>query len=532
MPRLLGRRQSDAPSVVGNFIAGVNFGTIVQNFNAGVSADEPSLPWDMLPTTPDEVFRMLSWRVRLTDLVGREVELSQLHSWVSGTTSPRVRILSGPGGSGKTRIAAEFASQLQNDGWTAGFWRLDRPAVFPITHRGLLLILDYPEEGRDAVSALLKDLAWSGAPLAPVRILLLSRSGLPHWSRLIDAAGAAHLVDEQVIEVGKLPFGDVSDLFKLTVSALSAHFGIDRDRPDEDSIINWVTADPDIHRLPLMIRAAAIHAILEPETELSLGGSRIISDLVRRERRRMDANSIAARLPGRTITRLVALASIPGALTVPAIKELYGLEPPGDGLAKADVIDMLDDAGALQAGRIDAVVPDLVAAELLYQTLAERPDKAPEWIWSVISNTNSGLIDRLGRLMNDIQVLHRDDHPVLQTSLLTMLKGDPARALVLAPMTHEDRLPIALSLFAERLAETLIGVLLHEADRGAAWSNLSNHQSQNGKIRDAIASATKAVGIARGLTGVDQDTFDHALINGLHNLAIHQMRSYLCTGRR
>jgi tetratricopeptide (TPR) repeat protein len=524
---LLARRLIDAASVVGNIFFGLNFGSVVQNFYAGAPPQEPTLLWDTLPAAPDEVFRMLSWRVRLTSLVGREADLSQLHSWANGTTSPRVRILSGPGGSGKTRLAAEFASRLRDDGWTAGFWRLDQPAVFPISQRGLLLILDYPEEGRDAVLALLKNIALSGAFPAPVRVLLLSRMGLPHWSRLIDAAGAAHLVDEQAAEVGQLQTGEASTLLKLSVAALSRHFSIDRGEFDESTIADWLDVDPGVHLLPLMIRAAAIHAILEPGADLSLGGSQIISDLVRRERRRMDGNSVAAGLPIRTIARLVALAGLPGALTVPTIKGLCDGEPLSDSPAKADVIDRLADAGALKAGRIDAVVPDLLAAELLCQTLAERPDVAPEWIWLVISNSASDLIDRLGRLLNDIQILHPTDPSILQTSLLTMLKGDPARALVLAPMTHEDRLPVTLSLFAERLAETLIDVLQHETDRGAAWSNLSNHQSQNGKIRDAIASATNAVGIARGLNGVDQDTFDHALVNGLHNLAIHQMKSSL-----
>jgi hypothetical protein len=203
-----GRRTGDAGSTVGNVFVGISVGSVSQSINLAAPSEEPVLSWDTLPETPGEVFRLLSWRVRLTDLVGREAELSQLHSWANRIASARVRILSGPGGSGKTRLAAEFANQLRDDGWTAGFWRLDRPAVVPISHRGLLLILDYPEEGRDPIRALLKDIASSGASPAPVRILMLSRLGLPHWSRLIDAAGAAHLVDEQPAEVGRLQISD------------------------------------------------------------------------------------------------------------------------------------------------------------------------------------------------------------------------------------------------------------------------------------------------------------------------------------
>jgi len=57
-------------------------------------------------------------------------------------------LLSGDGGAGKTRLAAEAASRLSADGWAAGFVPNDfreRPFQLP-TDKGLFLVLDYPEE--------------------------------------------------------------------------------------------------------------------------------------------------------------------------------------------------------------------------------------------------------------------------------------------------------------------------------------------------------------------------------------------------
>lgn len=53
--------------------------------------------------------------------LGREQPLAQLRDWCQGPARFSVRVLSGDGGVGKTRLAAELAACLGTQGWDAGF---------------------------------------------------------------------------------------------------------------------------------------------------------------------------------------------------------------------------------------------------------------------------------------------------------------------------------------------------------------------------------------------------------------------------
>src|SRR4051812_17171326 len=61
--------------------------------------------------------RMLNARRAVVPFTGRDTELAALHTWRD--TGPRlgVRWLHGPGGQGKTRLAAQFAADSARAGW-------------------------------------------------------------------------------------------------------------------------------------------------------------------------------------------------------------------------------------------------------------------------------------------------------------------------------------------------------------------------------------------------------------------------------
>ena len=106
----------------------------------------------MPPLADLDIYKLLHWESGLTTkLVGRDRQRQDLLDWAGESLPverPRVRFLTGPGGAGKTRLAAEVARALTEIGWTAGFIALGQKFVLPARRNGLFLIVDYPEERR------------------------------------------------------------------------------------------------------------------------------------------------------------------------------------------------------------------------------------------------------------------------------------------------------------------------------------------------------------------------------------------------
>ncbi|MFE0450031.1 trypsin-like peptidase domain-containing protein [Streptomyces sp. NPDC058914] len=143
---------------------------------------------------------LLSPRAEVVPFTGLAAELTRLTDWC--TTGPTVSaaVVHGPGGVGKTRLAAELArrvSQRRPDAervqgdpempWSAGFLHLDPPFRHPSPYamlrhliRPTLVVVDYAESRRDQVEQLLACLHDHRPPGRPVRLLLLTRT-VPAW---------------------------------------------------------------------------------------------------------------------------------------------------------------------------------------------------------------------------------------------------------------------------------------------------------------------------------------------------------------
>ena len=87
-----------------------------------------------------------------------------------------IRTGDGPGGAGKTRFAIELCKRLGQLGWVAGLWRgEEKIAQVPLPR---LVVIDYAEDagaGRSLDGAL-DALRRHATAMAPVRVLLLSRT--------------------------------------------------------------------------------------------------------------------------------------------------------------------------------------------------------------------------------------------------------------------------------------------------------------------------------------------------------------------
>ncbi|MEU5521560.1 tetratricopeptide repeat protein [Streptomyces sp. NPDC047860] len=150
-------------------------------------AAPPPLPYDAAATRPS---RLLAAEHAVVAFTGRRTELADLAAWRDGEASGlSVKLVHGPGGQGKTRLAARFAADSAEQGWTV--WaahHLSDPTALTAIVPGdsgprLLVIVEYAERWpADDLQLLL------GNPLLRhperARVLLLARPAASWWPSL------------------------------------------------------------------------------------------------------------------------------------------------------------------------------------------------------------------------------------------------------------------------------------------------------------------------------------------------------------
>ena len=173
-----------------------------------------------------------------------------------------------------------------------------------------------------------------------------------------------------------------------------------------------------------------------------------------------------------------------------------------------------------EGDRIPAPSPDLVAAALLLQVLADRPDRAPEWLWAVLQDSGPDLGDRIGRMSYDVTTVYGPGEERLPNWLAAMIDQDATRAMRMEFVTGPAHLPSGALPLAIRVCR----VLLREdtEDKGARarrLTNLSNHLHQAGDGPGALQAIHDAVAIWRRLAAANPAQHEPDLAGSLNNLS-------------
>ncbi|MFE1444626.1 trypsin-like peptidase domain-containing protein [Streptomyces sp. NPDC058739] len=121
---------------------------------------------------------------------GREGRVAELQDWLASPEPLEARLVVGPGGYGKTRLAAELHQRALAMGWITGMVQADqadRLPIEPMARLGscelpLLLIVDYAETRPDVVQHLLRTVSTEAGHT--VRLLMLARSPGKWWESL------------------------------------------------------------------------------------------------------------------------------------------------------------------------------------------------------------------------------------------------------------------------------------------------------------------------------------------------------------
>ncbi|MFC9002968.1 TIR domain-containing protein [Streptomyces microflavus] len=143
------------------------------------------LPAEELPPEPVPSM-LLRAEYGVVPFHGREAEQEDLHAWCAEPAESAARLVTGPGGQGKTRLALHLCQQAVGQGWLAGFvdesCAPDDLVLLARCTAPLLLVFDYAEARADQLLLLAAACARRDADAGPVRLLLLSRAG-GEWQR-------------------------------------------------------------------------------------------------------------------------------------------------------------------------------------------------------------------------------------------------------------------------------------------------------------------------------------------------------------
>lgn len=504
-------------------------------------------PWFRTqPLGKNNHLSLLRWDRRVCERVGRDAEFDELLSWThDGDPGIEARLITGDGGTGKSRLAGDLAQELVKRGWRAEKLadRLTEQVVLPLggfqpregkgtlaertpTRQtvtkpaymgGLLIVIDYPEGRMPLVERLLESLRdYAVQDDIRIRLLLLSRRDSQEWDPLIERARAEGLFQTDAIHLGRSidPAAQFVTILNGLATALKQAVPVlPTGEPEK-----WL-ANNRAYQQPLFMAAVALHFCLHPEAGLTLGGPDAVTALVDRERSRAANESIGLGWEPDVLPRLLALATLRGGLDSAKLNELGQMlgVPAGP-----DLCDRLRHGcdGRIRDNVLVALEPDLPGAAFATLVLSERTDMAPDWIWQTIADNPMGLIPRLEQVCHDAEGTLNllTDLPDMRISRLlsTAVRSQPRRAESLYKLTTE-RQSHRLSELAQQIATTLLEFAPILTETAQLLNDQSQHLRNTGRIQDALTAVNKAIKAWRDLQNKDSDKFSTPLVRSLIN---------------
>ncbi|MFI7692413.1 tetratricopeptide repeat protein [Nonomuraea sp. NPDC049655] len=582
---LPGGLPSGAPSVSGSLIGGPNIQIGHAAGDVLIALDRPGYRLEMLRDAPPVRLPrsrrgpsyLLDVQRQVVPYWTRPAEEEALTAWRDDPDEPvSMILLHGPGGQGKTRLAAYFASRSHAAGWAVAQavektprLRNGSSAVELADGQPLLVVVDYAERWNASTLAQMIDgLAWD-LPGRTIRLLLLARPGEDLWQSICAQLdrGGADLADP--IALGDFtPAIDRPHAYFQAATAFAAHLEHNGPVPGPPADLNH----PD-YASALTLHMAALAAIYAVQEEAPAPDRPGLSDyLLNHEMRYWQATAPAFTSPV-VIERMVFLATVFGPLEDAAqARSLLHRIHLADGPAQAGLLldvhrrlyppaatparpdhepsERLGHNGGPAGGEILLPLrPDRFGEDFIAHHLRHHAAEAAQTLTTLTAVTagsnNDGQwkADRLSRMSMRrcliVLTATAARHPQARTLLLELLEQRPELAryatadLVgfiidhaehsLATRLH-DALPdknTGLLQAAGNLAHHLLRNLPADASpalRAARLSALGIRLSYAGDIRGALEPSREAVKLHRRLVEVQPDVHLPDLANSLNNL--------------
>ncbi|MBX9894908.1 MAG: toll/interleukin-1 receptor domain-containing protein, partial [Nitrosomonas sp.] len=474
---------------------------------------------------------LLSWKSRLTSLIGREQELQTLHAWADAPQQISCRLITGEGGTGKTRLAFEFASQLrESKSWQAGEAQ-GLSGNWYTGGAGTLIVIDYPEQRTDKVRALLEALARQ-LLTCKLRVLLLGRNG----DFLQQLTQTAQTIIAPGFELTGLADGadTNANAWQLLQEAWqSLHQRQQRTVPPlpltPAAFHQWQQRHAT-HRRPLFVLVLAVHCMQQPGAH-ELNAPEILRALVQQyEINRLVKEAKRMQLDPHCLVMLRALAAIAGKLPADALRQLIQVSEMLPLDIRLPALNRLKQTSLWFDGGIPALQPDLLAADLLHHALTEiADDQTGAWQYCALAAApdQSEASSMLGRLIHDAQFILQRVWP-LQALIDWVVQDDERSASVNAALARNNLerslLPLAIATGQkavqtyEQLAQANFAV--YGAVLASSLNNWSVDLAEDGQRAKALAAIGRAVAICEQLAQENFAAHGPALASSLNNWSL------------
>lgn len=488
------------------------FGNISIGTNAPPTAMAPRLDFRdkleiMVGGEPD-LFAALQWRYQLAPtLQGRNSDLQEVLNWAeNGQDSISVRLISGGGGTGKTRLAAEAARLLRGRGWSAGFVprHTSQATTIHTDLRKILMIFDYPEERMDVVHGLvqaIRDIPDNQVEF-PIRILFVSRREFGEWSDVADSLGP-RFGRHELASLYALDGDAAKAIYAETAAGFAKLLG--RAAIPETGAGEWFAEKSD-RRTPLVAMAAAIHQQITGRAGFGLGAPELIAALAKHEGIRARAVSITAGLGERGLPRLLALSALSDTgLSERQCRELGTLEAtPLKGQA---LIDALANTPWWKRSELDGRMhlprpePDRMAAVFMGQALLEDASEAlPDWIAVPAMPQGGSFGDTVGRIGFDLLDGRASWSRELEEALEIMLDKEPTRVDLLLNLADHEYTVFSSGFTSAILTRLLQRKGLDPQLRARILRQLTEAHLKVRRLEEALIASEEALALDRSVS--------------------------------
>jgi tetratricopeptide (TPR) repeat protein len=479
-------------------------------------------------------------------------ELARLLDWCADAPRVAVRLVTGSGGAGKTRLALQLAGEMAGNGWQPLWVPRGREGEAAAAVRDLgqpcVLVVDYAET-RDGLDALLGEVAgWEGPD---TRIVLLARSAGEWWRNLAASTGdrVARLLEEPPVTLGLLPSsGGQAEVFGEALTAFAARLRVAR--PAATLVLE------DSGLVVLVVHAAALLAVLDQyggDVAVRSSGE-VLDRLLEHEARYWAQSATAQGLGLGTVVqrRAVAVGCLVGADSESAAARLlaYLSDLADSGERRGQIArwlhDLYPETRIGDAGPrewIGPLRPDLVAERLVVSELSGHRGLIPGLFAGLQEDRAARALTVLARaaltqpaalgLLGDALTAHPEDlavpamsvavetNPAVGELLSEALTARPASAQALKRIADSAPYPsFALAPVAAAVLGQLADQTTEAGPRAGRLVDLSNRLGDLGRREEALAVIEEAATAYRDLARARPDAFLPDLAGALNNQSI------------